>query len=283
MQEPQNQSIQKPDVKDLSAKQESWLAKYGLDEPTWMALTNSVYVGAKPESILMAVQYCRARKLDVLKKPVHIVPMNVKKAGTDAYEWRDVIMPGIYDLRTTAFKTGQYAGQEEPVFGPMVELQFGKSKHTAPEWCKVIVYRLIDGIRCPFAHTEYFEEAASTKKDGDLNSMWEKRKRGQLSKCAEAGALRKAFPDELGGIYSADEMEGKTISSIDNDTIIPDPVLSINQTDLTLLIEKIGDDADAKSLLLSGFKVGSLEEIPAEKAIIALARIDQYNTAKGAK
>jgi hypothetical protein len=41
------------------------------------------------------------------------------------------------------------------------------------------------------------------------NSMWAKRTRGQIEKCAEAGALRKAFPEELGNEYSAEEMEGQ--------------------------------------------------------------------------
>lgn len=172
----------------------------GIDEATWSALNNSVFAGASAESIVMAVEYCRARKLDVLKKPCHIVPMKVKD------QWRDVIMPSIYEQRTTAFRTGEMAGQDEPVFGENIE-HLGV---TAPEWCRVTVYRLVGGQRYAFSHTEYFVEACATaKKDGKefINSMWRKRPRGQLAKCAEAGALRKAFPDELGGIIAAEEVQ----------------------------------------------------------------------------
>jgi hypothetical protein len=40
--------------------------------------------------------------------------------------------------------------------------------------------------------------------------MWKKRSMGQLGKCAEAQALRKAFPEMTGGAPTADEMEGRT-------------------------------------------------------------------------
>ena len=44
--------------------------------------------------------------------------------------------------------------------------------------------------------------------------MWQQRPYGQLGKCAEAAALRKAFPEEIGNDYTAEEMEGKVISEI---------------------------------------------------------------------
>lgn len=188
-------------------KQDLWLNNNGISRDEWSALQNSVYPGAKPESILMVVNYCRARQLDPLKKPVHIVQMNVEDAKTKQKIWRDVIMPGIYEHRITAFKTGQMAGMEDPVFGGKIE-HLGLS---APEFCKVTVYRMVNGVKCAFSHTEFFEEAVSTKKDGQPNAMWSKRPRGQLAKCAEAGALRKAFPDELGGVTTAEEaIEGSS-------------------------------------------------------------------------
>lgn len=188
------------------------LKDYDVDQSMWSALTSSIFPGAKPESIVMAVEYAKARNLDIMKKPCHIVPMNVKDAKTGQSQWRDVIMPSITEHRITASRSNSYAGIDSPVFGPMISAQFGNNTHTVPEFCTVTVYRIIHGEKVAFSHTEFFEEACSTVKDGDLNSMWKKRKRGQLAKCAEAGALRKAFPEEIGNEYTVEEMEGKVIT-----------------------------------------------------------------------
>lgn len=191
----------------------------GLDAATWNALQNSLFPGATEDSVLMYVDYCRARKLDIMKKPAHIVPMNVKDAKTGKYTWRDVIMPAIYDYRATASRTGQYAGQDEPVYGQEIEYM----GVTVPESCTVTVYKLVQGKIVPFSHTERFKEIAVCKKDNGrdvaLNAMWTKRPYGQLAKCAEAGALRKAFPDEIGNELTAEEMAGRTI---EHDTIDDD-------------------------------------------------------------
>ena len=75
-------------------------------------LQTSLYVGAKEESVRMVMAYCRAAKLDVMQKPVHIVPMWNAKAGAMV----DVVMPGIGLYRTQASRTGEYAGMTEPEF-----------------------------------------------------------------------------------------------------------------------------------------------------------------------
>jgi phage recombination protein Bet len=199
----------------------------GINQETWNALSVSVFPGAKPESITLAFQYCKARGLDILKKPVHIVPMSVKIAGTNKYEYRDVIMPGIGELRTTASRTGLMAGTDKPVFGAMIEFPITDNPDVkdpimlcVAESCEVTVWRLDKaGVPRSYTHIEFFEEAVARTKEGAVNSMWRKRARGQLAKCAEAGALRKAFPEELGGIYAAEEMEGKSIGGEAPDVI----------------------------------------------------------------
>jgi phage recombination protein Bet len=140
------------------------LALRGVDESTWSALKNSIYPGAKDESVLMAVDYCRARQLDPLMKPVHLVPMSVKDGKTGKNEWRDVVMPGVGLYRIQADRSGNYAGASEPVFGPLVDREFnGGVKVSFPEWCKYSVFkRMADGKIVEFVSKEYWIENYAT-------------------------------------------------------------------------------------------------------------------------
>lgn len=267
----------------LPANIQTALTERNIDTAVWTTLQNSVFPGAKDESILLAVDYCKARKLDILKKPCHIVPMQVTLSGqrdnngNDRKIWRDVIMPGIYEQRITAFRTGQMAGQDEPVFGNTVAFKGIE----APEWCRVTVYRFINGERCAFSHTEYFSEACATTRDGSLNSMWRKRPRGQLAKCAEAGALRKAFPDELGGVITADEVNEEPINQ--HGAATPDSGTTVIDTqsvelitpeqikEIENLIEVTG--SNLMGLLAAAGNVPSIEKITKSNAEHAINRL----------
>lgn len=174
-------------------------------------LQSSLYPGASADSIRMVIGYCRASGLDHFQKPVHIVPMWDSKAG----QMRDVVMPGVTLYRTQASRSGSLAGVSEPEFGPMATEAIGGQTITYPEWCKVTVRRqLASGHVADFTATEYWLENYAIKggKEKSIapNAMWTKRPRGQLAKCAEAQALRKAFP-ELGAAPTAEEMEGKQL------------------------------------------------------------------------
>jgi phage recombination protein Bet len=192
-------------------------------------LQSSLYPGAKLESIKMVLGYCKAAGLDPMKKPVHIVPMKVStgqkdERGWDIKETRDVIMPGVGMYRTEASRTGQYAGVTEPEFGPIQQLDYtvdvweddnGRRKKTTkqktlryPEWCRVSVDRIVDGSPRTFTAKEFWLENYATRgSDGAPNEMWTKRPFAQLAKCAEAQALRKAFPDTTGAQPTAEEMQ----------------------------------------------------------------------------
>lgn len=192
------------------------VAKRGITESEWVTLRTSLFPGAKPESVVMVIDYCRARKLDPMKKPCHIVPMQIKNAAGD-YVWRDVVMPGIYEYRTTANRTGEYMGHSPYVYGPEIDYMGVK----APQSCSVTIYRFnkASGQRCEFPVSVDFSEAAATtwdKKAGEhkINSRWTKAPKQMLTKCCEAAGLREAFPDELGGTHAAEEMEGKEIIDI---------------------------------------------------------------------
>lgn len=183
-------------------------------------LQNSLYPGAKVESIKLVLGYCKASGLDPMQKPVHIVPISVKQG--DNYVMRDVVMPGIGLYRTQASRTGEYAGVTEPIYGPTKELKSGTFTMEYPEWCRVTVKRQMDnGQIVEFtANERWLENYATAKRDTNMpNAMWKRRPFAQLAKCAEAQALRKAFP-ELGAAPTADEMEGKPFDDTEHQAVV---------------------------------------------------------------
>lgn len=182
------------------------LKKRNINGQTWKVLQETIFPNASDASILMAVDYCKVRNLDILKKPVHIVPI----WNADQKRMIDTVWQGISEIRTTAMRTGQYAGCDETVYGETKTQKVGGVEMTFPEYAQVTVYRMINGQRVPFVGDKtYWLETVSTKKDGSPNAMWQQRPYGQIAKCAEAAALRKAFPEELGNEYAAEEMGNK--------------------------------------------------------------------------
>lgn len=187
-----------------------------IDQHIWSALKNSLYTGARDESIKMVLDYCKAAKLDPMQKPVHIVPMSVRNALTGKYEYKDVVMPGVGLYRIQAARSNQYAGVSEPEFGEDVTCNLGGVEITYPKWCRVTVKKIVNNTIVEFTAKEYWLENYATKKDELApNTMWKKRPYGQLAKCAEAQALRKAFPEIVGQHPTAEEMEGKDINDFE--------------------------------------------------------------------
>jgi phage recombination protein Bet len=199
--------------------------KFGIDLGQWKVLTEAVYPAAKTvDSIVMVLNYCNSRKLDPFKRPVHIVPMWDSQRGAMV----ETVWPGISELRTTASRTNGYAGIDGAEFGDEIETEFeGRVKEngnwvdkkmtvTHPIWCRMTVYRVVNGQRCAFVgpKVRWLETYATQGKSELPNNMWQSRPEGQLEKCAEAGALRRAFPEELGSDLTAEEMVGRTINDL---------------------------------------------------------------------
>lgn len=183
-------------------------------------LQSSLYPGAAIESIKMVLGYCRASGLDPMQKPVHIVPMWDGKAK----QMRDVVMPGVNLYRTQAMRSGGCAGVSEPEFGPDTTEKIGGQEITFPAWCRVTVKRrLPTGEIVDFTAREFWRENYAVKggqeKSIAPNAMWTKRPYGQIAKCAEAQALRKAFP-EIASQPTAEEMEGKPMQP--DAPVVPD-------------------------------------------------------------
>jgi len=194
----------------------------GFDSEFWQILCEVIFPHVNnPRSIALAVTYCRARKLDILKRPVNVVPMWNSKLGVEV----DTIWPSINETQITAARTHEWAGMDKPEFGEKTTETFrGRRKDkgggwseaqvqvTFYDWCSVTVYRVVGGTARAFVGDPvYWKEAYGRSGGTDLpNAIWQKRPIGQLVKCAKAAALRVAFPEEDSG-HTAEEMAGGII------------------------------------------------------------------------
>lgn len=125
----------------------------------------------------------------------------------------------IQALRKLAERTGKYAGQLPSVWvylddagNPAIQSDVplpDKNSLSQPRrpWAakaSVVRHGFPNPITVPArfeAYAQYFSDGSSQQ----LNSTWANRGPEQLEKCAEALALRKAFPEELGGLYLQEE------------------------------------------------------------------------------
>jgi phage recombination protein Bet len=159
-------------------------------------LKRTIAKGTTDDEFALFLHVCNRTGLDPFLKQIHCVKR------WSAKDQREVmaIQTGIDGYRLTAQRTGEYAGNDDAVFEG--EVQGHPLKAT------VTVWRLVNGVRQAFTASARWVEYAQTKKDGTLVEMWQRMPYGQLSKCAESLALRKAFPAELSGLNTDEEMSG---------------------------------------------------------------------------
>lgn len=197
---------------------------FGGTDVSWRVLCDLYPSAETPEVILAVVEYCAARRLDPLRKPVHIVPMWNTKLRRKV----QVVMQGINELETTAHRTGRFAGNDEADYGPDETKTFrgvwedersGETKTTEvtltyPISAAVKVYRRVQGVREAFVERVFFSECYGRAgfKSEVPNARWSLAPRQMLAKVAKAASLRLAFPEEVGE-YSAEEMDGHDVDS----------------------------------------------------------------------
>ena len=204
------------------------LEQYNLTPDAWRATVDAVFPLAKTVgAVVMALAYCERHKLDVFQRVVHIVPMRVGRQNVET------VWPGIALYRIRAQRQPDFDGWDDCEFGEDVTTTFrGKQQQwdnngnkagvkdvevelTHPEWAQFIVYKWLHGRRVKLPGGKiWFNETFSEIANGVPvpNARWQRAPRQMLEKCAEAAALRRAWPDVFGGELTAEEAEGKELS-----------------------------------------------------------------------
>jgi len=171
-------------------------------------IKQTVAKGASDEELQLFLQVCKGANLNPFMKQVHLVPRWDSKTGQEVR----TIQVGIDGFRAVAESSNAYAGNDDPIFegDKTIEYTTGsgdkakKKTLTVPEKATVKVYKLMQGQKMEFTATARWEEYYPGAKMG---FQWHIRPYLMLGKCAEALALRKAFPKLLSGMYAAEELD----------------------------------------------------------------------------
>ena len=158
--------------------------------------------GCTDGEFAVLMEIARARRLSPLLRQIHFV----QRWDGERHRMVWSAQVSIDGLRAIAERTGLYQGQDEPEF---VENEDGTIK-----LCRVRVYRS-DWPR-PAVGVAYWAEYVQTTRDKATGktrptTMWARMPHVMLAKVAESIALRKAFPEDMSGLYSTDEMAQATV------------------------------------------------------------------------
>jgi phage recombination protein Bet len=154
-------------------------------------LKKTVAVGASDAEFYMFAELCKSTGLNPFKKECWFLKVN----------GRVQIMTGVNGFFTIANRHGAFDGYEWGFVAPdgtMANEAYPKDDFIGA-WAKV--YR--KDRKVPTTGVAMLKEY--DKRQGTWNQM----KRVMIQKCAESVALRKAFPQEMNGLYTEEEMPEK--------------------------------------------------------------------------
>lgn len=169
-------------------------------------IKRTICVGASDDELALFLGQCRRTKLDPFARQIYSIARNVFNQETRKWEPRRSIQISIDGFRLIAERTGKYRGQTAQQWCGLDGVwQEYWTKLEAPAGARVGVYR--EGMNDPIWGFARFISYASFGQDGKPVAMWKKMPETMISKCAEALALRRAFPQELSGLETTEEME----------------------------------------------------------------------------
>lgn len=248
-------------------------------------IKNTVARGATDDELKIFLLTCVRTGLDPFTKQVHFIKRRSWNKDQNRYEEIMTIVTGIDGYRSIAERTKQLAGIDDVVYE--------ENQLVNPIKASVTVWRYIGGQRVSFTASARWSEYCPKNNKGEIvGPMWKKMPYFMLGKCAEALALRKAFPNDLSGIYTKEEMDQaytddgqpqikqKTaqISKIEA-KVIPSPALAtkpqINK--IVRMYEHIRDTlhlkVDIKEYLGNMFKIETMKGLTKDKASVIITRL----------
>ena len=171
-------------------------------------IKNTVARGATDSELALYLHRAKQLGLDPLSGQIHFIKRKVWSPSEDRYVEVGTILIGIDGFRLIAERSGNYDGQDPIIYIVERNGEIKETEYTLPTdrpiAAKAAVYK--KGCSRPFTYVAHYREYVQTLNNGKPTKMWEKWSI-MLAKCAEAGAIRKGFPEmNLSGVYEYAEI-----------------------------------------------------------------------------
>jgi phage recombination protein Bet len=189
-------------------------------------IKSQIAPGASDNELRLFQAQCQRTGLDPFSRQIYAIMRDSWDPKTKQTVQKMTIQTSIDGFRVIAQRSGKYAGQNGPYWcGADGEWKDVWLSNDLPAAAKVLVFHR-DFDR-PVVGIALFSEYAAKKKDGTLIGLWKKGEKPtiMIAKCAEALAFRKAFPNDLSGLYTAEEMSQADVKVIDAEVVAPQQTL----------------------------------------------------------
>lgn len=177
------------------------------DQSEMQVVRETIAPGCSDAELMLFAKVCERTGLDPFARQIYALKRK-SKDDKGNYEERLSIQTSIDGLRVIAERTTHYRGQEGPHFcGPDGEWREVWLESKPPAAARVGIIR--EGFDEPVRAIALYHEYVQTYNDSPTK-MWKEKPTLMLAKCAEALALRKAFPNDMSGVYTEEEIPPPT-------------------------------------------------------------------------